>query len=472
MTLASLPDTTTSTSVRTELQRIAAWITDRRRRSLQPFEPWPHPTELSADNWLLAELLHHAEPGPPWRPRDLGHPTDLLDELANLGLLDRHGDRYRPGTWQLTAANGVYAVRDRPTGRPPQVFLSDDGIRLLESVTTSRPAGRVLDAGCGAGLATAAAALTANHVHGIDVVPACLEATRLSAHLTGVGHNVSTEHVDLASYRPDQPADCIIANLPGVPVPPTLLYPPAGNGGADGLALARRLLEEASAWLTTRSRNRPSHPVLLMRLQSPGDSHGPFALRMLHQLAGTARLDISVITDSRIDRRVRDGLTSSYADRHNPDLGHHAITQTVHTHSRHIGMTHYYSSSVVAHPAGDGRLHHLDLAPRDWLNQPVRINPVADDIAPEITARYFAGLARLPVGFWELGTQHTVTAPPRRIGELTQLLSQGATGVDAVTTLFTEEFAQSPVEALSLYTTTNLLVETVIASLSGRRQRW
>lgn len=465
MTLISPSDTAISTSAQTELQRVAVWITDCRRRSSQPFEPWPQP-ETGPSDWPLAELLHHSEPHRLWRPRDLGQPTDLLDELTVIGLLSHKSNGYGPGPWQLTAAGGLYAVRDRPTNGPPRVFLSDDGLRLLDTVLSSRPAGRVLDVGCGAGLATAAAALTADHVHGIDLVPDCLDATRRSTHLSDLSHNVTVEHADLTTYQPDKPVDCIIANLPGVPVPPSLDYPPAGNGGPDGLALTTRLLETTPHWLTTTARHEPQNPVLLMRLQGPGDPHGPYALELLHQLARTAHLDISVITDSRIDRRVRDGLTTSYAHRHNPHLDHNALAQTVQAHSHQLGMTHYYSSSVIAHPADNGQLHHLDLAPRDWLNQPLHTRPVAVDLVPEITAQYYTRLARLPVGFWELGTHHTITAPARRISELIELLNQHATGANAVTALFTNELAESPLEALPLYTTTNLLIETIQTSLS------
>lgn len=342
------------------------------------------------------------------------------------------------------------------------MFLSDDGLRLLDAVLTSRPTGHVLDAGCGAGLATAATALTADHVHAIDLVPACLDATRLSAHLSGVDDKVTTEHADLASYQPAKPVGCIIANLPGVPVPPGLSYPPAGNGGPDGLTLTHHLLDQTPRWLTTTSRHHTTHPVLVMRLQSPGDPNGPYALPLLRQLARTSRLDITVITDSRIDHRVRDGLTASYASRHTPYLDHHTVAETVRAHSRDIGMTHYYSSSIIAYPADNGALHHLDLAPRDWLNQPSPTEPVTIDLVPEITARYFSSLARLPVGFWELGTRRTITAPARRIPALTDLLSQGTTGADAVSTLFADELANAPVQALALYTTTNLLIETIM----------
>src|SRR5712691_12498255 len=166
-----------------ELWRVGAWIADRRHRSLQPREPWPY--AASPAGWPFAEHLHLSSScgnGPP----GLGIPSDLVRKAQEIGLLVEDDQRgHRGGRWQLTAMHGVFAVRDRPTDGQRSVFLGDDGTRLLETVLAARPRGVVLDVGCGAGLATSGAALSADAVHGFDIVPECVEAARRSAWLNG-----------------------------------------------------------------------------------------------------------------------------------------------------------------------------------------------------------------------------------------------------------------------------------------------
>lgn len=445
-----------------ELHLVAAWIADHRCRSLQPCAPWPDAPLATADRWRFAEVLHLASPPEPACSARIEPPADVLGQAEALGLIVGDSDGYRPGAWQLTAVHDVFAVRDRAPDGHPRVYLGDDGTRLLDTVVAARPRGTVVDVGCGAGLATAAAALSADEVLGFDVVPACVDAARLSARLNGVAHKVSITNDDLIAFQPDRRIECVIANLPGVPVPAGLAYPAAGyGGGEDGLRLARHLLDRLPAWTAHGRTARPDAPVLLMRLQSPGDPDGPFALQELQALAGAARLDVSVVTDSRIDVAVRDSLTIKGAAHHNPEIDRDVIEESVRSHSSQLGMTHYYSSSVVAR-LGTGQLRHIDLAIRDCLNTPLRIEPPnSPGATQQIVGRYFARLARLPMGFWELADSTHVEGPPARIDELVALINEGCTAAQSVREVFAHEFAADPTAALALFSTTGLLIETI-----------
>lgn len=454
-----------------ELHLVGAWIADRRHRSMQPREPWPHTPTTAPSTWPFLELTHLTSPGDPDRDRQVDLPAEAIAQAEDLGLLAPADHGHQPGRWQLTAMHDVLAVRDRPNNGPPAVFLGDDGTRLLDTVLAARPHGTVVDVGCGAGLATAGAARSADHVHGFDIVPACVDAARTSARLTGVAHKVTITHDDLFTFQPPGPIDCIIANLPGVPVPPGLTYLPAGNGGEDGLALTRHLLNRLPIW-TDHGRNTPEEaPTLLMRLQSPGDDAGPFALHDLQELAIARRLDISVVTDSRINAAVRDSLTTKYAAQSNPLIPEAEIEQAVRAHSKRLGMTHYYSSSVTARP-GDGRLRHLDLAIPDRLNTTIRVHlRDSPDLVRQAVGSYYSRLARLPMGFWELGRRSHVEAPAARIQQLLTLFNEGQTSAQAIQHVFADEFAANPTVALALYSTTGLLIETMLetAQLAGVR---
>ena len=115
------------------------------------------------------------------------------------------------------------------------------------------------DVGCGSG-AIAVALATARPdvvVYALDVAPRALELTALNAADHGLGERVRVLESDLLAVLP-RPVHVVAANLPYVmsdeiPLlePEVSRYEPreALDGGADGLALIRRLLAEAEEHL-------------------------------------------------------------------------------------------------------------------------------------------------------------------------------------------------------------------------------
>ncbi len=121
-------------------------------------------------------------------------------------------------------------------------------------------AGRIVDVGTGSGcIALALAAkLPGAQVTGLDASDDALALARENASLTELAGRVTFTKSDLLSAV-DGPLDLVVANLPYIPTselaglqtevqrePATAL-----DGGADGLAIIRRLLPEAAAKMRT-----------------------------------------------------------------------------------------------------------------------------------------------------------------------------------------------------------------------------
>ena len=125
----------------------------------------------------------------------------------------------------------------------------------------------VADIGTGSGaLGLAIAANSSStQIYAVDILPGALEVARANAARYHLSDRVRFLQGDLLSPLPE-PVDVIVANLPYVALDewPSLspdiaqFEPPVAlAGGADGLAVIRRLLEQAPAML------RPQGVVLL-----------------------------------------------------------------------------------------------------------------------------------------------------------------------------------------------------------------
>ncbi|MBN1093752.1 putative protein N(5)-glutamine methyltransferase [Blastococcus sp. TML/M2B] len=141
----------------------------------------------------------------------------------------------------------------------PGVFVPRRRTELLvrEAAALVRPGAVVVDLCCGSG--AVGAALLARHpgtvLHAADVDPVAVRCARVN--LPGV----PVHEGDLFSALPEElrgRVDVLAANVPYVPTPALALMPPeardheprtALDGGDDGLAVARRVVAGAGAWL-------------------------------------------------------------------------------------------------------------------------------------------------------------------------------------------------------------------------------
>ncbi len=121
---------------------------------------------------------------------------------------------------------------------------------------------RVLDLGCGTGALGAAvgARVPAAQIWAVDIDPAAVACARLNLPTGRVLAGDLFEPLQMSSAAGEPPRfEVIIANAPYVPTEQIPLMPPeardhehrvALDGGADGLAVQRRVIAAAPQWLT------------------------------------------------------------------------------------------------------------------------------------------------------------------------------------------------------------------------------
>ncbi|MCV2491297.1 putative protein N(5)-glutamine methyltransferase [Geodermatophilus sp. YIM 151500] len=151
---------------------------------------------------------------------------------------------------RLVVSPGVFVPRARTA------LLAERATALLRTVAgTRRPVAVDLCCGCGAVGAVLTSAVPAVELHAVDVDPVAVRCARRNLPRGAVHEG------DLYAPLPDALAgrvDVLVANAPYVPTDAIVLMPPEArdhepravlDGGADGLAVLRRVVAGAPAWL-------------------------------------------------------------------------------------------------------------------------------------------------------------------------------------------------------------------------------
>ncbi len=421
--------------------------------SFATYEPWP-PVDDSSRRGLGDDLWRLAHLGVLERER-------FEDSLwADLVALELAEEPASAGRFELTAHRSLIAARDRPRGSVRGgVHIGEDSLRFAEAILGVAPRGLALDVGCGSGISSCALGRTCEQVHAIDVVEACLDATALSMGLNGMGQKLQVALAQLDAYEPSVRFDCAIGNLPGVPVPPGLSYPPDGAGGPDGLELMRLFLERCQSTLLSE------RGVAIMRFQSLGDAHGPLLLAELRELAVRAGWDISVMTESRIPASVRAALTAHHALPVNPGIAPLEMLARADLHLADLGYGEYYASTLVARP-GVGSLMHTDLSGPSCVGRTLRLERSvnAADLVGRAVPAYYGRAHDLPDSFWELGSLDFIHEPALRLEQILECLSSPTTVPELVERVFAEEVALDPIQARFLQITVELLAGCLVAA--------
>jgi release factor glutamine methyltransferase len=156
----------------------------------------------------------------------------------------------------------MFAVDERVLVPRPETELAVEwAVRHLRAI--GREAGTAADVGTGSGAiaVTLACELSDLNVYASDASQPALAVARANAARNDVFQHVTFLHGDLAApLLPFAPFDCVVANLPYVPTaecaapPDPVAFEPlvARDGGADGLALYRRLLPDLPSLIAPR----------------------------------------------------------------------------------------------------------------------------------------------------------------------------------------------------------------------------
>jgi SAM-dependent methyltransferase len=297
-------------------------------------EPWLPPVPHEDP---IFSLLHRGEVTGPV-------PADLRAVLDRLGLPT-------PLPCYLTAVRDLLAVGDHHD-RPERchAYLGKDGLQIVDRLLSHRGSGRALDCGSGSGLTSVALAAAGFQVTAVDIDPACVTATRATAALNGFQDRIDPREMSIADALldgGDGDYAMIAANPPGAPVPTTVNYWPAGNGGSDGMGVIRTILTGATRALAPGG-------VLVMRFESVGDGDRPFAVAEIDEIAADCSVLLSV--EDRLPMRVRSGISARWAAPHNPGLEAGELLDILDTHAESLGATYFYTCfAVVRRDAKAGR---------------------------------------------------------------------------------------------------------------------
>jgi 2-polyprenyl-3-methyl-5-hydroxy-6-metoxy-1,4-benzoquinol methylase len=430
-----------------------------RANSLYSWNPWLDPTILHQIRCLdeqvrsLIALLH------------LGHDVRLADldtvvaeSLEANGLITRNvtGDRWIP-RWRLTSFRGIAGVAGSGYGHSvDDVYLGSDGLRFTDAVLAAGPRGRVLDVGCGSGIASAAAAQTARAVTAIDVVSDAAEATKLTGELNGVTKTLSASAVDLEQFSIDPSIDTVIANLPGLPVPERISYPVAGNGGPDGRVLIRGFWRKFAASLFDVSTRE-----LIMRFESIGDEFAPAALQELRELFGT-RCNVLVVTDAQLPLTIRHSMTAKNATALNSELTNDEILQQLHRGTDDAKNTHFYCATLKLRHPGEGTFQHIMAAPRLDIDHGYRSTASTARSSERMLRDFLIGFRSIPDEFYSLGGLDEIDLLRDRFDDVRQALREGQTPREIGTELVAMNGATHESRVLALALAVAVAAQTLV----------
>jgi hypothetical protein len=213
----------------------------------------------------------------------------------------------------------------------------------------------------------------------------------------------------------------VIANLPGVPVPPEARYSPAGDGGPDGLALIRRLLAMAPRLLDLEN------GTLLMRFQSLGTVGGRLMLEPdLRELSHRYRWDASVVAETRVPVAVRAAVTTRYAAPLQPEQPVPELLGRVEEHLAGTGCDSYFSCSLALHTNGRGRFSYVDTTGPSLAGLTWRRSAGSAGEPSLVTARFLESCRDLPDEYWEIADGTALEDIARGVPAILAALSRPA----------------------------------------------
>ncbi len=170
--------------------------------------------------------------------------------FLDVGLLARVNGHLTTD-FALVYVDGFWIFCDRPTNpRIDRVFpVFDDESLLLARSMPSHLGGKVLDIGTGSGAIAIYAAKAGNRVLATDISQRAAAIAQFNFAINGFSDLVRYRHSDVYQSLAAKKFDLIVSNPPFVPHPKGFHLFLHSDGGADGLAIVRRLLQQAKSFL-------------------------------------------------------------------------------------------------------------------------------------------------------------------------------------------------------------------------------
>lgn len=230
------------------------------------------------------------------------HTADLL---ANAGLLERSGQGFSPGPWQLISAFGLNLLVDRRIHFGEgvhEVYIGVDSYLMLFYIDAARvqPHHRVLDLCTGTGISALYLSRFSGQVVATDISLVALSLTQLNRRLNGSEPRLSIRDQPLEeTLAGGEKFDLLTCNPPFVAYPPGVKASLYSQGtDIDGLGYMRQLIQSLDTVL-----NPGGSAYLVADLV--GDRHGPHFVAELEELAAREGLSIDVYIDNVLPASVQ-----------------------------------------------------------------------------------------------------------------------------------------------------------------------
>jgi SAM-dependent methyltransferase len=279
-----------------------------------------------------------------------------LDALVSTGLLERTGDGV-VSPFRLGVAGQDYILSDDLAQDGDAVMGQSATTRLLVggAVPFSKPVGRALDLGCGAGTLAILLAREGATVVATDVNPRAVLLTRVNARMAGLEGKVDVREGDLFAPVAGETFDLVVSQPPFMAkpeqsAPQTFLF-----GGRRGDEVAMRLLAELPAYVAEGGRALvlaewpmvPGEPPVEVRVRQAVPGEDVDALFMLATRATPEEhsLGYAELRHPTLDEEY--ARTAMAFRSHLKDLGLAELHLVLHTFERAKGRRAFTSSLPV-----------------------------------------------------------------------------------------------------------------------------
>lgn len=173
------------------------------------------------------------------------------------------------------------------------IYIGQDSMRL-QQMLKNRHFNNVLDLCAGSGVQGLHYINTANNIFAVELNDNAFIAASLNATLNGsTNYHLYKGNLYEALPKDRQKFDCIISNPPYVPVPTNIEVAMCGDGGEDGLDIARKIIDGYRENLETGG-------YAYMVLECIGDEERPYILDYIKSSMKKGILNVSIIDKSSL----------------------------------------------------------------------------------------------------------------------------------------------------------------------------
>ena len=421
---------------------LGLYLDYQRRNQPDVYEPWQNqPVNATSAVSDLYRLVH------------LGTPVSLeqtslsrgeIQLLLSAGFASESGDFLQPANWRVTHFRDIFCVSEYGKPGGSDVYIGDDSLLFSDFLHRLPEAGSGLDIGFGSGISSIALAKSCASVVGVDIAAECVDAGYVSAALNGSDSRIRFLASAIEDYRPHENFDVVVGNPPGVPVPESLNYSLAGNGGEDGLNVIRRFLESSLDYCRDDG-------TIAMRFQSIAADHNIKAHSEIEALAKAHQWDVEMFVDISIPAEVRSALSTKNALPLNPQLNESQLLAVFDQHMSAIGATEYTSTLMQINRRGNGTINrqpiHTSIRLDTKIQPAVRDSALDEARLNQVQARFQGLIGNAPGILWRIAAPEDIARLSKNFGTIRRALMESRTPRDALRLVEPEAVAANHLRA-------------------------